>query len=134
MYEQITAASNAYLDLTLKIANLCWGSSQRLAKLQTETGVRIFTESADSLKDTLIKHNGDQSLPEWNSLYINSANKVFDITRNYLEEVNKMRAEVAQVMDTYANVVAQQISENTDHLSSDMHHAEKSPTKTRKAA
>lgn len=52
MYEEMTAASTSYVDMTWQVAALYWGNSQRLAKLQTEAGVRLFTESADRLKDT----------------------------------------------------------------------------------
>lgn len=134
MYEEMTAAGDSYLDMTWQVAALYWGSSQRLARLQTEAGVRLFTESADSLKNALSKKNGDQSITDWNALYLTNATKVFDITCQSLDEVKKVRAEVAQVIDHYAEAVTQQTRHNADDLSARIHDTEKGSAKTRKSA
>lgn len=134
MYEAMTAASNSYLDMTWQVATLYWGSSQRLAKLQTEAGVRLFTEGADNVKDTLSKKNGDQSIAEWNALYVNNATKVFDIACQSLDEVKKVQADVAQIIDHYAEAVTQQARQNTDDLSARVRDVERGSAKTRKSA
>lgn len=134
MHEQVTAASSAYLDLTWKIGTLYWASSQCLAKSQAEAGVRIFTESANRLKDTLGKRNGDRPLTEWNSLYLDNADKVFDVARIYLEEAGKIGVEAAQVLDEYASLVAKQAKEIAENQSTLNDAVEKGVGKTRKAA
>ncbi|MGI9045907.1 MAG: hypothetical protein ACR2FI_03785 [Burkholderiales bacterium] len=134
MYEAMTAASNSYLDMTWQVAGLCWGSSQRLTNLQAEAGVRLFAESADRMKNTLSKRNGDQSLKEWNALYLNNATKVYDMTCQSLDEVKKVGAEIAQVIDDYAETVTQQARQATDDLSANARDKEKGSEKTRKSA
>ncbi|MGH8726723.1 MAG: hypothetical protein ACREV9_00880 [Burkholderiales bacterium] len=133
MYQQVAAASQAYLDMTWKIGALYWGSSQRFAKLQSEAGVRLFTDNADKVKETLSKRNGNQSMPDWNSLYLGNANKVFDIARSYLDEVARMQTEAAQVIDDYASIMAKQAREGAENFSITNEAAEKGSAKTRKA-
>lgn len=115
MYEEMTAAGDSYLDITWQVAALYWGSSQRLARLQTDAGLRLLTESADSLSGALSKKNGDRSIADWNALYLTNATRVFDITCRSLDEVKKVRTEVAQVIDDYTEAVADQArQQNTD--------------------
>ena len=86
------------MDTALRIAAIMTEANERLFRLQSEAVNAAFADNSKHIKALLNTTDSPAALLQWPTLYQESAQKMVDVTRSWLESLSQTQAELSKFL------------------------------------